>query len=307
MRNAFIKSLSELAEADDRIWLLTGDLGYTVLEDFAEQFPERFVNAGVAEQNMMGVAAGLALAGKIPFVYSIANFPIMRCMEQIRNDVCYHNLSVKIVTVGSGLTYAAYGYTHLGVEDLSAMRALPNMKIVSPGDPIEADAATRALASEPGPGFLRLGRAGEAVVHQGSLNFKLGKAITLREGDDCTIISTGSVLTVAADAAKILADKGIHARVLSMPSIVPLDVDAVHAALKTGIIVSIEEHGIGGLGSAISEVLAGKAVHFVPMRMPSDAPRHAGNQSTLRARFGLTAEKLVEAVLSGSIASQEAS
>ena len=133
---------------------MVGDLGFGVVTPFMEHLPHQFVNVGVAEQNMMGVAAGLALAGKIPFVYSIANFPIMRCMEQIRNDVCYHNLSVKIVTVGSGLTYAAYGYTHLGVEDLSAMRALPNMKIVSPGDPIEADAATRALASAPGPGCL---------------------------------------------------------------------------------------------------------------------------------------------------------
>jgi transketolase len=150
MRTAFIEELISLAERDDRIWLVCGDLGYSVLDAFSDRFPDRYLNAGVAEQNMTGIAAGLALTGKVVFTYSIANFPIMRCLEQIRNDVCYHKLNVKIVAVGGGLAYGSHGYTHHGVEDLAIMSALPDMAVVAPGDPVEARAATAALAATPG-------------------------------------------------------------------------------------------------------------------------------------------------------------
>ncbi len=146
MRNTFVTTLCDLAEQDERVWLLCGDLGYSVLERFSERFPGRYVNMGVAEQNMAGVAAGLALSGKIVFTYSIANFPVMRCLEQLRNDVCYHNLNVKTVAVGGGLAYGTHGYTHHGVEDIAVMRALPNMVVMAPGDPIETILATYALA-----------------------------------------------------------------------------------------------------------------------------------------------------------------
>jgi len=182
MRTAFIKTLCELAEQDERIWLLCGDLGYSVLEGFSSRFPNRFVNVGVAEQNMTGIAAGLALSGKVVFIYSIANFPVMRCLEQIRNDVCYHNLNVKIVTVGGGLTYGSLGYTHHGVEDIAVMRVLPNMTVIAPGDPVEARLATQAILNTPGPCYLRLGKAGEPVVHQIEPEFQVGKAISLQLG-----------------------------------------------------------------------------------------------------------------------------
>src|SRR3989442_15702127 len=177
MRGAFRAAICALAAADERVWLLTGDLGYTVLEGFRERFPDRFVNVGVAEQNMTGVAAGLALSGKIVFTYSIANFPILRCLEQVRNDVCYHKANVKIVAVGGGLAYGALGSTHHATEDIAILRALPEMVVVAPGDPQEAEAATRAIAEHPGPCYLRLGRAGEPHVHRQKLSFQLGRAI----------------------------------------------------------------------------------------------------------------------------------
>src|SRR3972149_11388361 len=169
MRTAFIQSVSEWAAQDERIWLLVGDLGYSVVESFAERFPHRFVNMGIAEQNMIGVAAGLALSGKVVFVYSIANFPVMRCLEQIRNDVCYHNLSVTVVAVGGGVAYGTAGYTHYAVEDLAVMRAMPNMRVLTPGDPVEVRWATRSIPAHPGPCYLRLGKGGEAVVHKSEL------------------------------------------------------------------------------------------------------------------------------------------
>ena len=184
MRTAFFKTLVEIAETDLRINLVVGDLGFGVVEPFVQRFPDRFLNVGVAEQNMSGVAAGMALCGKTVFTYSIANFPTLRCLEQIRNDICYHRANVKIVAVGGGLMYGALGMTHHATEDLAIMRALPEMTVVAPGDPLEAAHATRALAATPGPGYLRLGRAGEPAVHQGPIDFRIGRAIMLRDGSD---------------------------------------------------------------------------------------------------------------------------
>ena len=197
MRTAFIKELCELAEADERIWLICGDLGYSVLEVFADRFPKRYLNAGVAEQNMTGIAAGLALTGKIAVTYSIANFPVMRCLEQVRNDVCYHNLNVKIVSVGGGLAYGSLGYTHHGLEDLAVMSILPNMAVIAPADPVEARAATRAVIARRGPAYLRLGKAGEPVLHKTEIDFQIGRAIRVEQGNDLTLISTGGMLASA--------------------------------------------------------------------------------------------------------------
>ena len=258
MRNTFVSTLCELAERDERVWLLCGDLGYSVLEKFSARFPDRYVNVGVAEQNMTGVAAGLALAGKVVFTYSIANFPIMRCLEQVRNDICYHRLNVKIVAVGCGLPYGTHGYTHHGVEDVAVMRALPNMTVVAPGDPIEARLATRALVEHDGPGYLRLGKGGEAAVHVDDPAFQIGRAIPIRAGDDVTLIAAGAILAETVRAADLLAERGIRAGVVSMPTIAPLDAAAVlEAAARTRWIVTVEEHSVtGGLGSAVAEVLA---------------------------------------------------
>lgn len=298
MRTTFIKTLMELAECDSRIWLMTGDLGYSVLEPFAARFPDRYINAGVAEQNMTGMAAGIAASGGIVFTYSIANFPVARALEQIRNDVCYHNLSVKIVAVGGGLAYGAQGYSHHAVEDLAFTRVLPNMTVVAPGDPYETSALTRALVATPGPAYLRLGKAGEALVHRGELDVKIGQSIIVRDGEDCTIFSTGGVLTEAVRAHTMLASEGIGARVVSMPTVQPLDTAAVVEAALRGPIVTIEEHGTGGLASAIGETLidAGAPVHMRAIRLPQTPLSCAGSQEWLRAQYGVTAESVVSAV-----------
>jgi transketolase len=296
VRTAFIEELIAVAERDERVWLVCGDLGYSVLEAFNERFPERYLNAGVAEQNMTGIAAGLALTGKVVFTYSIANFPIMRCLEQIRNDVCYHKLDVKVVAVGGGLAYGSHGYTHHGVEDLAIMSAMPNMTVVAPGDPVEARAATAALATTPGPAYLRLGKAGEATWHRQAIDFRLGHAIQIQNGHDLTILSTGGVLGIAVEAARRLDEIGCSTRLLSMPSLVPLDVDAIaKAAKETGAIITIEEHGIGGLGTMTAEVLISirAALPFHPVRLGRDPIRLSGSQEQLRSAQGVSVEGIL--------------
>jgi transketolase len=301
VRTAFIETLCELAEQDDRIWLLTGDLGYSVLERFAERFPGRFVNVGVAEQNMTGVAAGLALCGKIVFTYSIANFPTLRCLELIRNDVCYHNLNVKIVAVGGGLAYGSQGYTHHGVEDLAIMRALPNMTVIAPADPVETRAATTAMVDHLGPCYLRLGKA-SAPVHQMMPDFQIGKAIVVRPGGDITLISCGGMLQTALEVAELLAVRNIAARVLSMHTIKPIDVQAILAAAKeTKMLVAIEEHGlVGGLGSAVAEVLASAKLNGITFKVfgiPDKIVSRTGGQDYLRSESGLSSSAIAHMVL----------
>ena len=302
MRTAFITALQELAEHDDRVTLVVGDLGFGVVEPFAKRFPSRYVNPGVAEQNMTGLAAGMAMSGKVVFTYSIGNFPTLRCLEQIRNDVCYHSADVKIVSVGGGFSYGSLGMSHHATEDLAIMRALPRMTVVAPGDPIEAAAATRALAAMPGPAYLRLGRAGEPIVHQGPISFTIGKAITVREGTDVTLIATGGILEQAMAAADQLAARGVQTRVLSMHTIKPLDTDAVlKAARETGAIATLEEHSIlGGLGGAVAEVLAEHAPRKIPFTrigMDSTFVSKAGDQEYLRDMFGLSAPAVVDRLL----------
>ena len=292
MRTAFIEELCALAHTDDRIWLVCGDLGYSVLEAFSSRFPARFLNAGVAEQNMTGIAAGLAMLGKTVFTYSIANFAVMRCLEQIRNDVCYHNLNVKVVSVGGGLAYGSHGYTHHGVEDLAVMSVMPNMTVAAPADPLEARAITRMMTERPGPGYLRIGKAGEPVLHTPATVVEWGRAIQVRQGSAVTLISTGGMLETTLQAADLLERQGRSASVLSMPFLIPLDEPAIVAAARaTGVVVTVEEHGPGGLGSAVAEVLArlGEPVAFDTMRLARAPIKVAGTQQSLRASQGLDA------------------
>lgn len=298
MRAAFIETLCELAGRDDRIWLVTGDLGFSVLEGFAARFPQRYLNAGVAEQNMTGVSAGLALCGKTVFTYSIANFPVMRCLEQVRNDVCYHNLNVKVVAVGGGVSYGPAGYTHHAVEDLAIMRALPRMVVLAPGDPVEVRLATCAMAAWNGPCYMRIEKTGEPVVHHAAPAFAIGKAIPVRGGKDITLISTGGVLGLAVEAAGHLTGRGRDTAVLSMPCVQPLDETAVlEAARHTGRVITIEEHGRGGLGTAVAEVLAGAgmAVKFTAMCLRGLPSGVAGTQDALRSAAGISVAGIVEA------------
>lgn len=301
MRTAFIETLCGLAEQDERVWLLTGDLGYSVLERFSDRFPNRYVNVGVAEQNMTGVAAGLALEGKVVFTYSIANFPIMRCLEQIRNDVCYHNLNVKIVAVGGGFSYGSAGYTHHAVEDLAVVRAMPNMAVFAPGDPVEARLATQMLLNWQGPCYLRLGKGGEPVIHQTEPIFTVGKAIPVRDGSDVTIISTGGILGEVISAAGLLEPQ-IQARVLSMPTLKPIDGEFLSNVVgKPRLLVTVEEHsGVGGLGSAVVQTLnavGGAEKHECLMLSSTEAPWSTmGSQNSLRQSFGLDAAGIAKTV-----------
>lgn len=302
MRNAFLDTLFELAQQDERVVFITGDLGYRVVEKFMEQRPRQFLNAGVAEQNMTGLAAGMALSGKIVFTYSIGNFPTMRCLEQIRNDVCYHEANVKIVTVGGGFAYGPMGVTHHAIEDLAVMRAIPGLMVVAPGDPVETRAATRAITAHPGPCYLRLGKAGEPTVHPGPIEFQLGKAIRFREGRNLTLISTGGMLQTAAKAAERLATQGIQTRVLSMHTLKPLDESAVLAAAReTGCIATLEEHSVNGsLGSAVAELLAETwdvKVPFKRIGMPPIFSPHIGSQEYMLQKHGLNDEAVAAVLL----------
>jgi transketolase len=290
VRSAFFHTLLHLAEQDERVHLLVGDLGFGVVEPFAQRFPDRFLNVGVAEQNMTGVAVGLALCGKIVFTYSIGNFPTLRCLEQIRNDVCYHQADVKIVAVGGGFAYGALGMTHHATEDLSVMRSMPGMVVVAPGDPFEVEQATRAIVAQPGPCYLRLGRAGEPTIHERNAVFKLGRAIRMREGRALTIISTGGLLETAVLVAERLKIIGIEAA------------EVISAATETGAIATLEEHSVtGGLGSAVAEILAESAcprVRFKRFGVPSTFVSETGSQEYLRARFGLSPATIAESLQS---------
>lgn len=292
--------LTRLAGEDPRIVFVTGDLGFGVIEDFQRTFPDQFVNAGVAEQNMTGLAAGLASCGRIVFTYSIANFPTIRALEQVRNDICYHDLDVKIVAIGGGTAYGSLGYSHHAIEDLAIMRALPNMRVVAPGDPVEARAATRALAGVPGPAYLRLGRSGEPVVHGDGFSFEIGRAVCVRPGSDVTLISTGGMLTAALEAAQLCEAAGIDVRVLSMHTVKPLDVEAIEqAARETRLLVSLEEHSLaGGLGGAIAEAMVDNnmGTRLLRLGMPSEPTYVVGSNEYLLKHYGLTPDGIARRI-----------
>jgi transketolase len=257
MRDTFIKSLEDLAQQDPRIFLITGDLGFGVLDKFAARRPKQYLNAGVAEQNMTGLATGLALDGRIVFTYSIANFPTLRPLEQIRNDAAYHDANVNVVAIGGGFSYGALGISHHATEDLAILRSLPGLTVVAPGDNWETSCAVAALASTPGTTYLRLDKSSAGWTQREGEVFALGKARRLRDGDALTIVATGGILGATLGAADRLQAEGISCRVLSMHTVKPLDADALFAAAReTGGILSVEEHTVdGGLGSAIAETL----------------------------------------------------
>jgi transketolase len=301
MRDTFVRTLTELAAADPGVLLLTGDLGFGVLTDFARRFPRQYVNVGVAEQNMTGLATGIALEGHTVFTYSIGNFPTLRCLEQIRNDACYHEANVKIVSVGCGMSYGALGISHHATEDISILRALPNITVVSPCDLWEATEATRALASSPGTALLRLDKsAAPATVRRGE-TFHLGKARTVREGSDVTLVATGGILGEVLAAADLLESQGIQCRVLSMHTIKPLDTATLClAAAETGGIVTVEEHTVeGGLGGAVAENLLELGAvprFFLRIGLRAGFSSVVGSQQYLRKVYSLDAPSIAQAV-----------
>lgn len=288
------------AERDPNLWLLTGDLGYSVLEPFAAQFPDRYLNVGIAEQNMTGVAAGLAMAGKTVLTYSIANFPTLRCLEQIRNDVCYHNLNVKVVAIGGGMAYGSLGYTHHAVEDLAIMRSLPNMQVAAPGDPVEAEAVVEAALIHVGPVYIRLGKAGEPIVHTEQITREIGAPLQVRTGADVTLLSTGAILPVVVDAADALEQLGVRAGVMSMPWLSAISNSvAADIARQSGTVICVEEHGPGGLFAAFAEAMSssGVAGQLRSVCLKAQPSEVCGTQEYLREQSGLTVTAIVNAVL----------
>ncbi len=255
MRTAFINQLIEEAKTNKKIFLLTGDLGFSVVEPFAELFPDRFLNIGIAEQNMTGVAAGLAKEGYCAYTYSIGNFPTLRCMEQIRYDICYHNFNVKIVAVGGGFAYGPLGASHHATEEIGMLRVIPNLVVCSPGDPAEARAVTIFTASHEGPCYIRLGKAGEPDVHNSSIkNLVAGSVLKLKDGGNIAVLSTGAMLKHVID---FVEHHKLDCSVYSFPFIKPIDKETVSGiASKHQKIITIEEHQAnGGFGSAILETL----------------------------------------------------
>lgn len=302
MRTTFIKTLYEIAAYDPRVTLIVGDLGFGVVTDFAKRYPNQFLNAGVSEQNMTGVAAGMALAGRVVFTYSIANFPTLRCIEQIRNDVCYHEANVKVVSVGGGYAYGSLGMTHHATEDLAVLRSLPGIKVVAPGDPVETRLAVQAMVNDPSPYYLRLGRAGEPVIHTGPIDFAIGRAIVVRKGSDATLISTGGMLENCVAAARELEIQGYSVQVISMHTVKPLDQEAVlNAGAKTGVVLTVEEHSaIGGLGSAVADVLleSGYSGTFRKIALPDRFSHAVGDCEYLRELGGLDVASISNTVRS---------
>ena len=301
MRDRFIYELIEIAKVDKNIILITSDLGFGVLDNFVEEFPAQFINAGVAEQDMTGIATGMALEGKTVFTYSICNFPTLRCLEQIRNDACYHQANVKIVAIGGGFCYGPLGISHHATEDLSIMRALPNITVVAPGDIMEAAAATRAVYNTSGTCYLRLGRGGGKKVHERDINFKIGKAIQLFDGDDIALISTGGILGNAFKARERLDNIGLSVGLYSMHTLKPFDREIVEdIAERVKLIVTIEEHTvIGGLGGAVSEILAQMSQQRARLQMvglPGCFSSVVGDQEYLRKIYGMSVEGIVEKV-----------
>lgn len=301
MRTTFIKTLTELADHDPNIWLICGDLGYSVLEQFATRHPRRYVNAGVAEQNLAGMAAGLAMTGKTVFIYSIGNFPTLRCLEQLRNDVCYHGADVKVVAVGAGFAYGSQGYTHHAIEDVAVMSALPGMEVFAPCDPFEVQLATRLIASSKRPSYLRLSRAGEPVLHKTEPG-DLRSVAVLREGGDVTLIASGPVVSLCLEAAKELSAASIEATVASVPCLKPLDEAGIARLAGSGRpILTIEEHILrGGLFAGVTATLAASIgrppVAGLGIPEPAGKVSRAGDRDALLHDAGLSASAIADKV-----------
>ncbi|MFC7528297.1 transketolase family protein [Actinoplanes sp. GCM10030250] len=307
MRNRFFAGLLTAALVDPDLVLITADLGFGAVDEFVAARPGQFLNAGVAEQNMAGLAAGIALGGGRVFTYSIANFPTLRCLEQIRNDICYHQADVTVVAVGGGLAYGALGMSHHATEDLAIMRALPGMAVAAPGDPAEVDAVLDDLLTSGGPAYLRLGKTGEPSVHPGPVSAPRGTSLLLNSaglplnsagsgGGEILLCSTGAILDVTCRAADLLTSGGIRADVRSFPWLDPFDTAAIReAAAQYAAIVTVEEHSIvGGLGSAVAEVLAETAagVPLIRVALPNQSSSVVGDQDFLRGAYGLDPESI---------------
>jgi transketolase len=296
-RNAYVQALADLAQADNRIVGVVNDsVGSSKLDAFKRAFPDRLINVGIAEQDMVGVAAGLANGGRIPFVSAASCFLTGRALEQIKADVAYSNRNVKLCGMSPGMAYGELGPTHHSIEDIAWLRAIDNMVIIVPADPVETAAAMRWAAATEGPAFIRVSRMGVPQIYPDDYEFVLGKAITVRDGNDVTIISNGTVLWRALAAAEQLAERGVDARVISMPTVKPLDTDAIVAAARetAGIVTAEEATTAGSLGGAVAEtVTAHHPTRVTILGVPEFAP--TGSAGFLLDRYGMSPEGIADA------------
>ena len=300
MRDHFIKELIKQAQSDPMVILITGDLGFGVFDDFRRLLPKQFINAGVAEQNMTAMACGLAMEGYKVFTYSIGNFPTLRCLEQIRNDICYHNVDVTIVSIGGGFSYGQLGVSHFATEDLSIMRAIPNMTVLTPSSNDQVVEMVQAITEIQGPKYLRLDKDSGPEIED-TPSFRLGRINRLIDGNDATIICIGGILNEALIAADMLRQKGISLRVLSVGTLKPLEIDEIIlAAEETRMVFTLEENTIvGGLAGAVSEICMSHGAFpakFQALGIPDIFPEVVGDQQYLRKHFKLDSESLVDLI-----------
>jgi len=301
MRDYFIKELTKQAKLNPSILLITGDLGFGVFDDFRRLLPNQFINAGVAEQNMTAMACGLAMEGHKVFTYSIGNFATLRCLEQIRNDICYHNVDVTIVSIGGGFSYGQLGVSHFATEDLSIMRAIPNIVVLTPSSNDQVVEMMRGINSMKGPKYLRLDKDfGPDVLETPS--FMLGKINRLIDGNDATIICVGGIVNEALKAANILGQRGISLRVLSVGTLKPMDIKEIILAVEqTKLIITLEENSIfGGLAGTVSETCMKLGVFpkkFQALGIPDIFPEVVGDQKYLRKYFKLDAQSIVKKII----------
>ncbi|WP_053955328.1 transketolase family protein [Inediibacterium massiliense] len=298
-REAYGDALKELGKVNENVVVLDADLSKsTKTAVFQKEFPERFFNMGIAEQNLMGTAAGFATSGKIPFASTFAMFATGRAFEIIRNSICYPKLNVKVCATHAGITVGEDGASHQALEDLACMRAIPNMTVINPADAVSAKKAVFAMADYNGPVYARFGRAAVPVIYDEDMKFEIGKGIQVREGKDVTIVATGIMVSPALEAREILKNEGIDVRVIDIHTIKPIDEELIiKAAKETGAIVTAEEHNIiGGLGSAVAEVLVEN--HPVPMKRVGtmDTFGESGKPNDLIKKYGLNAENIVKVV-----------
>ena len=302
MRETCLDQVYELAKRDERIFFIGSDLGVNTLDKFRKEMPRRFFMEGIAEQHVVGMAAGLALEGKIVYVNTIAPFLTRRCFEQVAVDVCLHNLNVRLIGNGGGMVYAPLGPTHLAIEDISIMRALPNMTVVAPADADEMRRLMPQTVDHVGPIYIRLAKGYDPIVTNDTVPFHIGKALPMREGSDALLVTTGITLKLAQEAAKELATQGIECAVLHMPTIKPLDTDALIAhATRVPVIVAIEENTtLGGLGSAVAETIAeadfNSVKRFRRIGIPDAFAKNYGSQANLMEHFRISAPEIVATV-----------
>ena len=290
MRDTFVKTLMDIAEKDDNVILITGDLGFGVLKPFWEKFPDQFINAGIAEQDMTGFAAGMALSGKTVFTYSIGNFPTLRCIEQIRNDCAYHDANVKIVCVGGGFTYGSLGMSHHATEDIAVMRAMPGVTVMAPGDLTEAQMCTTAAYDTQGTCYLRLGRGGEPRIHSNLDSYKPFDAIKIKDGEKIAVFSTGAIFEEAKDAITVLNKDGMDPALYTFPFVKPIDSKTItECAQRFDLIVTVEEHNIvGGFGGAVAEVLASVGgAKLLRIGLKDTYSSIVGTQKYLRQKYSM--------------------